>query len=183
MPSFLCLKKLISLGSIFIVVMKPSEQTTIRAKVNKFLCPYSFGGIMLFGTLYTREQSHANSVNRSEAIDTTFKCHEMIHVKQAENVKDSWLLYYLLYIWQWICNLPLIFRGLKMPYRFIAFELEAYFNQDEFTYPLSQEGGCALWRKMNNLSLSRKYKLAGQYKKTGAAFSRFVKRAIDVDTL
>ena len=155
--------------------MKPSKITAIKAKKNKFLCPIGFTAITLFGTIFTRSESLANNINRTAKIDSILKSHEFIHIKQAENTHDSWILYYIIYIWQWLKNLPLIFIDLKAPYRFIAMELEAYLNQDNLTYATESEGGCSMWRKLDELTLKKKWNLAKEFKNMkGKNFSYFL---------
>ena len=158
---------------------KPSKITSIKAKKNKFLCPPYFAAITLFGTIYVRDDIYLEPFNKTEGIDSTIESHELIHVKQAVNTRDSWLLYYILYIWQWICNLPLIIHGAMMPYYFISFEMEAYINEIDWNYALNNKEGCSMWRKLNKIKLSEKMRLAKEYKEKGGSFGSFIRSAIN----
>ena len=142
--------------------MKPSEIKTVKAKKAHFLLP-GFRALMFLGTLYCRKKSDIDMINKSDAIDSQLKCHETIHVRQAENCKDSWVRYYAIYIWQWVCNLPLIFVDSHAPYKFTPFEIEAYTYQDGMTYP---NGECDAWRKFKKLSMKERKEYAKKYYST-----------------
>ena len=133
---------------------KPKDTTKITAKINKFLCPSGFSAITLFGTIYVRNERYLTSVNKTDGIDSVLENHEMIHVKQAVSTKNSWFLFYLLYVWQWLMNLPMIFINQKAPYKFIAFELEAYANEANVGYQKDIVNGANLWKEFNKLTLS-----------------------------
>ena len=156
---------------------KPSEILTIKAKRTFLLLPM-FRAITIFGTIYCNRKKDVEILNATDSINLPLKCHETIHIKQAESTNDSWLKFYLLYLWQWICNLPLMWHGLLMPYRFIEFELEAYSNEDDYSYP--NKGKAEQWRKFKKLSLKDKMELASRYKKVKRfmAFRKFVKNDV-----
>lgn len=154
---------------------KPSKIKCVSAKKTWFLFS-NFSAITLFGVVYCKSQQKADEINKSENIDSQLESHETIHVRQAESTKDSWLLYYLKYIWQWIKNFPLIFINLYAPYEFIAFELEAYRYQGKFSYCLEK---CENWKKYNNLKLKQKRELAKEYYNNKRYFPDFIKINID----
>lgn len=142
---------------------KPKNTTKIIAKINKFLCPSDFSAITLFGTIYVRTEASLEKINKTDGIDSLLENHEMIHVKQAVSTHNSWFLFYLLYIWQWLLNLPMIFINKYAPYRFIAFELEAYANEANVGYQKEIADGANLWKDFNKLTFIEKWKLAKQY--------------------
>lgn len=155
----------------------PKETTKIVAKYNKFLCPAGFKAITLFGTIYTRNKCVEKNLNNGVDIRTIN--HEMTHVKQALGLKNSWFLFYLLYIFQWICNLPLLIVNLYAPYKFISFELESYANEYYSDYQDEIKNGAFQWKRFNKLSLREKYLLAKQFNKgTNKSFSHFAKDVI-----
>ena len=159
---------------------KPSKITSITAKINKFICPVGYKAITMCGTIYVRNTRALEEINKTLGIDSITENHETIHVKQAVSTRNSWLLFYLTYLWQWIVNLPLLFINSKAPYRFISFELEAYANEDDFTYQDKIKNGAVGWKDFNKLSLSEKKDLAKQYYKNGRAilFRNFVKNYV-----
>lgn len=149
---------------------KPKNTTKIIAKINKFLCPSGFSAITLFGVIYVRSEASLAKINKTDGIDSLLENHEMIHVKQAISTHNSWFLFYLLYIWQWLMNLPMIFINLYAPYKFIAFELEAYANEANVGYQKEIVDGANLWREFNKLTIFEKWKLAKQYYKGGRTY-------------
>ena len=150
---------------------KPSKIKAVTAKI-AFLLPSRFRAITLFGVAYCNKVKDAQEINKSgDKIDSVLKCHETIHVRQAESTKNSWLLYYLKYIWQWICNFPLVFVGWHMAYKFIPFELEAYANETNYDYAY---GKAEQWKLFKQLTLKEKRNYAKQYKNSLYTFRRFI---------
>ena len=140
--------------------MEPSKIKVITAKVTKLL-PSSFKAIMWCGVAYCHSKTTANAVNEHDYIDSNFKCHETIHVRQAQSMHDSWFRFYVRYIWEWLCNLPLITINIHAPYKFMPLEIEAYFREKDWDYPM--RGECHEWREYETLSLKEKKLLAKAY--------------------
>ena len=143
--------------------MKPSQIKIMKAKKTRFLLP-GFRGITWKGTIYCKQQSDVDEINKSDEIDSTFKSHEMIHLRQAQSMKDSWLRYYLNYVGSWIRNMPLIVISTNAPYKLIPTEIEAYLNQDDRSYakevkPLTQ------WKEFKKLTTKEKRQIAKVYYK------------------
>jgi len=138
---------------------RPSKIKIVSAKKAWLMLP-NFSAITLFGIVYCKTKKMADEINKTDKIDSKLESHETIHVRQAESTKDSWVVYYLKYIWQWILNFPLIFVNLYAPYKFMPFELEAYANQDNWDYCL---GKCEYWKKYNTLTLKQKKQFAKEY--------------------
>lgn len=154
---------------------KPSKIKTVSAK-KAFLLPSSFAAITLFGVVYCKSKAKADKINESDRIDSQLESHETIHVRQAESTKNSWLLFYLIYIWQWIKNLQLIFIDSHAPYKFMPFELEAYRYQDNWDYCF---GKCEKWKEYNKLKLKEKYYLAKKYYSNKTYFPNFIYNNVD----
>ncbi len=155
--------------------MKPSKIKSVSGKKAWFLLP-NFEAITLCGVVYCSSRARADKINESDKIDSQLESHETIHVRQAESTKDSWFIYYMKYIWQWICNFPLIFVNLYAPYKFMPFELEAYRYQDEWDYCL---GKCEKWKAYKTLTLKQKRSLAKTKDKHTTYFTNFIKEKID----
>jgi hypothetical protein len=139
---------------------KPSEIKALTAKKAWFV-PSSMIAITLFGVVYCHTQGRADTVNKSDKIDSQFESHETIHLRQAESTSDSWFLYYLKYIWQWLVNFPLIFVNVSAPYKFISFEMEAYRYQDEWDYCM--HGALYQWKEFEKITLKEKRAWAKEY--------------------
>jgi len=154
---------------------KPSKIKSISAKKAWFL-PSNFEAITLFGVAYCSSRKRADKINESENIDSQLESHETTHVRQAESTKDSWFIFYMKYIWQWIKNLPMIFINVYAPYKFMPFELEAYRYQDDWDYCLEK---CEKWKKYNKLTLKQKRGFAKTYYGHKTYFPDFIRDNID----
>ena len=156
---------------------RPSKIKVVTAK-KAWLLFSGFAAITLFGVVYCKSQSRVDEINKTENIDSQLESHETIHVRQAESTHDSWLLYYLKYIWQWIKNFPLLFVNVSAPYKFISFELEAHRHQDDWDYCV---GKCERWKKYGKLNLREKRILAKDYYHNAVKpyFTDFIKNKID----
>ena len=90
----------------------------------------------------------------------------MIHLRQAQACGDSWLRFYLLYIWYWAKNrVSLTFcsggsairRQLKhAAYLLNPFEIEAYARMNNLNY---LKGDATEWRKYAKMPLKERMKL------------------------
>ena len=144
--------------------MKPDQIKIMKAKKSNMLLP-NFKAITWKGVIYCKKQSDVDEINKSDKIDSTFKSHEMIHLRQAQSMNNSWTKFYLNYITQYFKNLPLITINIHAPYKLIPTEIEAYLNQDDRQYaqdvkPLTQ------WNYFQkNLKLSDKKEIAKLYYK------------------
>ena len=68
------------------------------------------------------------------------KTHETTHLKQAQvKGRNSWLRYYLIYVWEWIKGNPIIHPA-SSAYYTIPFEMEAYANEDDVSYLDNYDG-------------------------------------------
>lgn len=141
--------------------MKPSEIKTVKSKKTWLLLP-SFKGITWMGIVYCREQKYINEINKTDYIDSNFKSHETIHVRQAQAMKDSWFKFYLNYCFQYIKNLPLIFINIYAPYKLIPTEIEAYLNEGNWNYAEKIEP-VYQWKLFQKLSFKEKWQIAKTY--------------------
>lgn len=57
-------------------------------------------------------------------IGKTDKRHETLHLKEAQEI-GSWILYYLIYLYEWLKGIPFI-KPFESAYYTIPFEVEAY---------------------------------------------------------
>ena len=145
--------------------MKPSEILTVRSKRTWLLLP-SFKGITWMGVVYCRKQKYIDEINKSDNIDSSFKSHETIHVRQAQSMNDSWFRFYFNYCLQYIKNLPFIFINLYAPYKLIPTEIEAYLNQDNWKYAEKIEP-VYQWKLFQKLKFKDKRQIAKAYYASG----------------
>ena len=157
---------------------RPSRIDEVKLKHAWWLLK-SFKAIMLFGTMYYNcDESKITSIDKN---------HERIHVRQAESTSDCWILYYLKYIWLWLCNILLVFVNIYAPYKFNEFELEAYEYEDDMTYV--PNGPAEHWKELRDkLTYSEKKELAKiwygrtseSYMIKAKGFTWFIKNYVDV---
>jgi hypothetical protein len=140
--------------------MKPSKFITVKGRKAWFLLP-GFSALTWKGYAYCKSQKEADKINSTDKIDSRLESHETIHIRQAESTHDSWFLFYTRYVWEYICNLPLIFINIYAPYKFMPFEIEAYLNQDEWYYCM--HGATYQWKDFEEMGIKARYKLAKKY--------------------
>lgn len=140
--------------------MKPSKFITVIGRKAWFLLP-NFSALTWKGYAYCKTREDAYKINSSDKIDSKLESHETIHIRQAESMNDSWFNFYLRYVWEYICNLPLIFINLYAPYMFMPIEMEAYLNQDNWDYCMN--GATYQWKEFEKLTLKEKRAMAKEY--------------------
>ena len=93
-------------------------------------------------------------------------------------MNDSWFNFYLRYVWEYICNLPLIFINLYAPYMFMPIEMEAYLNQDNWDYCMN--GATYQWKEFEKLTLKEKRAMAKEYyaSRYRPYFTRFLREKL-----
>lgn len=141
--------------------MKPNEVKTLKAKKTWFLLP-SFKGMMWKGIVYCRKQEDIDVINKSDVIDSDFKSHETIHIRQALSMKNSWFRFYMNYIWNYLKNLPLLFVNTMAPYMLIPTEIEAYVYSSDFKYAEKNEP-VTQWKVYSELKLKEKRQIAKNF--------------------
>lgn len=161
-------------------IKKPSEVTEAKVVFNKFLPFGSFLAFAFFGRVFVKNKDKEKweEYEKSGKAET-IKYHELIHIKrQAQNSRNSWLLFYLRYIWQFLRNSPV--RGMDYAYYMTPYELEAYGNEDDPDYIEKHKDSKDEHKKYKIDSVSRKdswfntwYNLRGHI-----TFQAFVNRSI-----
>lgn len=139
--------------------VRPSKVVDMPAVVNSFWMRKGFEGLTFFGHILTPSEETANLFKVSPAM----KNHEMIHLRQAQACHDSWLCFYLLYLWYWLKTLCVGFsvrRQLKhAAYLLNPFEMEAYKHMNDADYLARCEGGAQEWRKYAKMSLRQRLEM------------------------
>ena len=129
--------------------VRPSKVVDMPAVVNSFWMRKGFEGLTFFGHILTPSEETANLFKVSPAM----KNHEMIHLRQAQSCGDSWLRFYLLYIWYWLRALPANRKLKHAAYLLNPFEMEAYRHMNDLQYLSRCEGGAQEWRKFAKMPL------------------------------
>ena len=137
--------------------VRPSKITDMPAVVNTFWLRKGYEGLTFFGHILAPTQELADRFNGSA--DRALKNHEMIHLRQAQSCGDSWLRFYLLYIWYWLTGLRMNRKMKHAAYLLNPFEMEAYARMNDLDY---LKGPATEWRKYAKMKLKDRLKL---YKK------------------
>ena len=141
--------------------VRPSRVVDMPAVVNTFWLPKGYEGLTFFGHILAPSQDEADRFNNGYS---TMKNHEMIHLRQAQACGDSWLRFYLLYIWYWAKNgVSLMFcssgsairRQMKhAAYLLNPFEMEAYARMNNLNY---LKGDATEWRKYAKMPIRDRF--------------------------
>ena len=138
--------------------VRPSKITDMPAVVNTFWLRKGYEGLTFFGHILAPTQELADRFNGSA--DRALKNHEMIHLRQAQSCGDSWLRFYLLYIWYWLTGLRMNRKMKHAAYLLNPFEMEAYARMDDLSY---LKGPATEWRKYAKMKLKDRLKLYKKY--------------------
>jgi hypothetical protein len=140
--------------------VRPSRVVDMPAVVNTFWLPKGYEGLTFFGQILAPTQAEADRFNSGY---TSLKNHEMIHLRQAQACGDSWLRFYLLYIWYWLKNKIVLLRKRYRPcrlknaaYLLNPFEIEAYGKMHDLGYP---NGPATEWRRYAKMPIKERMKL------------------------
>lgn len=122
----------------------PSRQTDMVAVSDGFWLRRGYEALTFFGIIVTHSQEEADMLN---ARFSALKHHEMIHLRQAQSTGDSWLRFYLLYIWYWLKAQRYCRRLPNAGYRLNPFEIEAYRHMNDLGYAdRCRKEGATEWR-------------------------------------
>ena len=138
--------------------VRPSKITDMPAVVNTFWLRKGYEGLTFFGHILAPTQELADRFNGSA--DRALKNHEMIHLRQAQSCGDSWIRFYLLYIWYWLKALPANRKMKHAAYLLNPFEMEAYARMHDLDY---LKGPATEWRRYAKMSLEDRLKLYRKY--------------------
>ncbi len=137
--------------------LRPSRIEDMPAVANAFWLKRGYDALTFFGTILTHSEPEARRFN--ECYDA-LKNHEMIHLRQAQSTHDSWLCFYLLYIWYWLRALPYNRKMKHAAYLLNPFEIEAYRHMHNLEY-LSNcpDGNATEWKTYRKMPLRERQKL------------------------
>ncbi len=121
----------------------------------KIIPPKGYSAITLFGNVYTRKRKE--DVVQTLKTDKGLKWinHENIHCNDKKNTKNSWIVFYALYIWYFIKMWPFSTLSWRRAYCTIPFELNAYYNEHKIGYDGSYKNYIYSnkWRKEFDISI------------------------------
>ena len=138
--------------------VRPSKVVDMPAVVNTFWLRKGYEGLTFFGQILAPTQELADRFNGSA--DRALKNHEMIHLRQAQSCGDSWIRFYLLYIWYWLKGLRMNRQMKHAAYLLNPFEMEAYARMNDLDY---LKGPATEWRIYAKMKLKDRLKLYKKY--------------------
>lgn len=121
---------------------KPSLLTDMKVLRNTFWLRKGYA-LTFFGTIITTSDNDTKEMSNGLS---ALKNHEMIHLKQAQSCGDSWMRFYLFYIYYWLRLLPLSWHHHGAAYLLNPFELEAYRHMYDLSYLERCKDGATEWR-------------------------------------
>ena len=128
----------------------------MRVIYDGFWLRRGYDALTFFGTIVAASPEMAAAMESDEG--KQLLNHEMIHLHQARDTHDSWLCFYLLYIWYYLRLLPFSFRQRNAAYILNPFELEAYRHMHDMGY-LDRSDCGRLWRKYAKLTAEERLEL------------------------
>ena len=158
-----------------LTVKAPSKIKAMVVVFNKFLPFPGYFAITLFGKILIRETNKSSWERQIKTGDANITLnHETIHLRQAQSTCDSWWVYYIKYIYEYIKNQPWK-NGTSFAYYMIPFEMEAYKNELNLSY---LHGGKSTtgWKKYSNMSVSERLNIWNDYKTSKViGFGRYLR--------
>ena len=143
-------------------VRRPSRVDDMTAVFDGFWLRRNYQALTFFGFIVCRTEDMVRRLNEggqkqevtAERQDedgqasamAVMKNHEMIHLRQAQACHNSWLCFYLLYIWYYLRALPQNRRLKNAAYVLNPFEMEAYEHEKELDYLTDKPKGTNGWR-------------------------------------
>lgn len=139
-----------SILRLFFHVRRPSAISLMPVVIDTFWLRQDWQAMTFFGTIVTATHRDAQLMQEH---DNSLMRHEMIHLRQAQSTHDSWLLFYLRYLWYYLRALPQNRYMKHAAYYINPFELEAYCHMDDPGYlDKCVESGAMEWRELARMT-------------------------------
>lgn len=131
-------------------VRRPSRIAVMPVMSGGFWLPRGYA-MTLFGIIVTSTRAMAEDKSQQARYLVN---HEMIHLRQAQSLHDSWLLFYLRYAWYSMRALPQCRKLRHAAYLLNPFELEAYLHERDLHY--LERGEATEWRRYAQMKPSER---------------------------
>jgi len=128
--------------SILLKARRPSRVVDMPVIHDGLLLRKGYDALTFFGTIVAANHEMVEAMTDKM---NALKNHEMIHLRQAQDTHDSWLCFYVLYLWHYLRLIPLNRKYKNAAYELNPFELEAYRHMCDLGY-LSNEKCGKEWR-------------------------------------
>lgn len=141
--TFAAMRNLLRLLWLALTAPRPAKIGQMRAVLGGMLLPRSYAAMTFFGSILAHTQEEVDSINARPSILLN---HEMIHLRQAQSVHNSWFCFYILYIWYYLRALPQNRHMRNAAYYLNPFEMEAYEHEYDRNYLEGCTKGANGWR-------------------------------------
>ena len=132
---------------------RPSRLDDMKAIAKPRWIRKGYDGLTFFGHIITHTEQEAEAFNGRFG---SFKNHEMIHLYQARDCHNSWLLFYARYGWYWLLADRYRKRLQNAGYLLDPFEMEAYGRMYDLHYLDDKKSGASEWRRYARMSLDER---------------------------
>ena len=141
------------------MIKRPSKYREIVVRISRFLPPKGYFAITLFGKVFIRRHN-ADFWEKNKNLQQckVLLHHEWIHARQAVSTHNSWICFYLLYLYYYLKNRPLRY-GHRIAYYANPFELEAYVHEKELSYAQNSATGAYGWRDFAAMTLAKRQEM------------------------
>ena len=143
---------------LMITARRPSRVGRMKAVKEGFWLGRNYAAMMFFGHILAHTQEEADWLNSHGG--GSLRRHETIHLRQAQSTHDSWLCYYVLYIWYYVRALPQNRHFRNAAYYLNPFEMEAYEHMYEQDYLEKCKNGANGWRAYAKMKPRERRKLS-----------------------
>ena len=85
---------------------RPSRVEEMKAVADGFWLGKNYEALTFFGYIVVHSKEEAERINATSSKNDSTKRHEMIHLRQAQSLHNSWFLFYVRYIWYYVRAIP-----------------------------------------------------------------------------
>ena len=139
---------------------RPSRVEEMEAVSDSFWLGKNYSALTFFGRIVVHSKKDADHLNRHTSTDNRIKRHETIHLRQAQACHNSWLCFYILYIWYYLRALPQNRHRRNAAYYINPFEMEAYAHDGDNSYLEKCRDGANGWREYAKMNPRERLQLA-----------------------
>lgn len=142
---------------------RPSKYHHIEVRFSRLLPPKGYFAITFFGKILIRSHNSISwEQSKEQHNNKVILHHEWIHVRQAVSTHNSWICFYLQYLYYYLKNKPLRY-GRRFAYYANPFEMEAYIHENDLTYAQDTEKGTYGWRHYATMPLVQRQKICQDF--------------------
>ena len=152
---------------LLLTARRPSHTADMRAVSMPFWLHKGYDALTFFGAIITNSETEAQHYNSLSPKDSTsptkmwynpVKYHETIHLRQAQSIHNSWILFYWKYFVLWL-QARRAHRVLpNAGYLLNPFEMEAYANMYNPRYlDRFPDGRATGWKQYAQMTLAQRF--------------------------